>query len=387
MSRSPRSDDHGRRLCDCRDGRLTRRQLIVRAGALGLYATTLGHLLAACGDDDAEPAASPAPSAAADPQGTAVLLNFPGWIGETELKDFSREFPGAKVKMSTNLPNSIAGVVQLIKNNPGAYDMALGDPAFVGQAKAAGVYQEPDWSLLPNLAKVDRRFRDAYPDAPPTDWGMDVLAYRKDIVEEAVTSWADFWALAPKYSGQLVIEDLDRATIAMALKYLGHSGNSTNEEEIRAAGDALIELKPHLQAVTSVGAGSGLAKGTIAMAHCINYEAAFAQGENENVAWVIPAEGTFGYVEGFVPLLPSEHLDVVHAFLDFHLSPEVYAGFINTTGSAWVMPAAEEFLDQGLLDTSALRPTAEQLDQVEWTKYIGEATVIYGQVWQEFKAA
>jgi len=350
---------------------------------------SLASLVSACGGSDSESAdgASASPSVAADPKGTAVFLTFPGWIGSTQLADFSKAYPGAKVKLSTNLPSSIAGVVQLIKNNPGAYDIGLGDPAFVGQAKAAGVYQAPDWSLIPNIEKVDQRFRTAYPDALPTDWGIDVLAYRKDIVTEPVTSWADLWALAPKYSGQIVVQDLDRDTIAMALKYLGYSGNSTNEAEINEAGQALIELKPDLQAITSINAGSGLAKGSIAMAHCINYEAALAQAANENVAWVIPEEGSFGYVEGFVPLTPSEHLDVVYAFLNFSMEPEIYGDFINTTGSSWVSAAAEPYIKKSLLNTPALKPTAEQLDMVEWTKFIGEATVYYGKVWQEFKAA
>ena len=80
-----------------------------------------------------------------------MLLNFPGWIGADELSNFHKQFPDAKIKMSTNIPSSISGVVQLIKNNPGAYDMALGDNSFVGQAKAAGVWQAPDWSLIPNM--------------------------------------------------------------------------------------------------------------------------------------------------------------------------------------------------------------------------------------------
>jgi len=347
----------------------------------------LAGLVSACGGSESGGETSASPSVAADPNGTAVFLTFPGWIGSTQLADFSEAYPGAKVKLSTNLPSSIAGVVQLIKNNPGAYDIGLGDPAFVGQAKAAGVYQAPDWSLIPNIEKVDQRFRTAYPDALPTDWGIDVLAYRKDIVTEPVTSWADLWALAPKYSGQIVVQDLDRDTIAMALKYLGYSGNSTNEAEINEAGQALIELKPDLQAITSINAGSGLAKGSIAMAHCINYEAALAQAANENVAWVIPEEGSFGYVEGFVPLPPSEHLDVVYAFLNFSMEPEIYGDFINTTGSSWVSAAAEPYIKKSLLNTPALKPTSEQLDMVEWTKFIGEATVYYGKVWQEFKAA
>lgn len=381
---------HSSKYPDWLNAPITRREVLRRGAALAAIPAlggSLAGLLSACGGSESTGETSTSPSVAADPKGTAVFLTFPGWIGSTQLADFSNAYPGAKVKLSTNLPSSIAGVVQLIKNNPGAYDIGLGDPAFVGQAKAAGVYQEPDWSRIPNIEKVDQRFRTAYPDALPTDWGIDVLAYRKDIVTEPVTGWADLWKLGPKYSGQLVVQDLDRDTIAMALKYLGYSGNSTSEAELKEAQAALIELKPYLQAITSINVGAGLAKGSIAMAHTINYEAALAQKADKNVEWIIPDEGSFGYVEGFVPLKPSDHLDVVYPFLNFSMEPKIYGDFINTTGSSWVSAAAEPYIDKAMLDTPALKPTPEQLDKVEWTKFIGEATVLYGEVWQAFKAA
>ncbi len=159
------------------------------------------------------------------------------------------------------------------------------------------------------------------------------------------------------------------------------------QAEIKEAQSALIELKPYLQAITSLNVGTGLAKGSIAIAHTINYEAALAQDANDNVEFILPEEGSFGYVEGFVPLTPSEHLDVVYAFLNFSMEPKVYADFINTTGSSWTSSAAEPYIKKALLNKPALKPTPEQLDQVEWTKFIGEATVYYGQAWQEFKAA
>ena len=316
-----------------------------------------------------------------------MLLNFPGWIGADELSSFHKQFPDAKIKMSTNIPSSISGVVQLIKNSPGAYDMALGDNSFVGQAKAAGVWQPPDWSLIPNIKNVDQRFRTAYPDALPNDWGLYGIAYRKDLVKEPLTSWKDFWALVPKYDGQVVVGDVDRGTLGVALKYLGYSANSKNEAEVNAAKDALIKIKPNLQAITSLNIATGLAKGSIAFALCGNWDAAPAMAENKNVAWVIPSEGTIAYVEGFVALKPSEHLDVTYAFLNFHMDPRNYADFVNTTSSSWVSSAADQYIQPSLVQNAVLKPTAAELDKTEWTQYLGPATVYYNQAWEAFKAA
>ena len=81
---------------------------------------------------------------------------------------------------------------------------------------------------------------------------------------------------------------------------------------------------------------TGLAKGEIVMAHCYNYDVAVAQQSSKNIAWVVPTEGTVGYVEGFIPIAGAKHLDTAYAFLNYHLDPKVYATFVNATGSSWV---------------------------------------------------
>ena len=60
-----RSDAASRFVDDIKNGRMTRRQLLVRASALGLSLTAAGSFLAACGGDSgttASPSASGAPA-------------------------------------------------------------------------------------------------------------------------------------------------------------------------------------------------------------------------------------------------------------------------------------------------------------------------------------
>jgi spermidine/putrescine transport system substrate-binding protein len=367
---------------------LSRRQFLVRGAVVLAVPSVAGSVLAACGGSSSGPATSASPSSPANPVGTAVISNFPGWIGPTEVADFHKRYPQARVHMNTSMPSTIAGTVELIKNSPGAYDGALGDIPTLGQMQAAGVYQKPDWSAVPNLANVDAVYRRAYPDAFPNDYGFSVIGYRKDIVSKPPSSWADFWKLASTdYSGRVTMEDLDRPTLGVALKYLGYSANTRSAAELNSASEALIRLKPHLLALQSVNVSTDLAKGVIAMAHCYNYDVAVAQQSSDKVAWLVPEEGTVGYIEGFVPIKGSEQLDVVYAFLDFHLEPKVYATFVNATGSSWVMSDAEPYLDAGLRRSAPLKPTAAQLAKIEWTEFLGEATALWAAAWQKFKAA
>lgn len=367
---------------------ISRRQFLARTALALSVPAFAGSVLAACGSSSPSSSGAASPSAGATPTGQAVVSNFPDWIGPNEVTDFHKQFPQASVYMNTSMPSTIAGTVELLKNNPGAYDVALGDLPTLGQMKAAGVYQVPDWSAMPNLSYVDAVYRHDYPDAVPNDYGFGVIGYRKDLVTEPLTSWADFWNLAStKYSGKVTVEDLDRATLGIALKYLGFSANSTSQAQLNQAAQALIRLKPHLLAAESVNVSTGLAKGSIVMAHCYNYDVAVAQQSSKDVAWVMPTEGTVGYIEGFIPVKGGNHLDVAYEFLNFHLQPKEYATFVNATGSSWVEAAADPYITPGLLHSTALKPTAAQLAKVEWTAFVGAATSLWSTAWAKFEAA
>jgi spermidine/putrescine transport system substrate-binding protein len=381
------ADSENRDFTTLAHANLTRRQFVKRAAMLAALPSAMTFAQACGSSGSPSSTASPSPSEITNPTGTAVLLDYPGWIGANELKDYHAAFPQASVKLNTNVPTTLSGYIQMIKNNPKAYDMSLADNSQVDQAKAAGVYQAPTWGSIPNIKNVDQTFRTAYPDAPPNDYGKIIIVYRKDMVSPAPTSWADFWKLAPKYSGKVTVLDLDRDTIGSALKYQGYSGNSTSEAELKKALDALIQLKPSLQAITSIDIAKNLAKGSIAMAMTFDFDAALGAASNKNVDWVMPEEGAVAYLEGFMPVKGSDHLDVVYSFLNFHLEPKNYADFVNTTGSSWVMPSAEPYIDPAIRNAPSLRPDPEIVAKVEFEKYLGEATALWTKTWEQFLAA
>ena len=319
--------------------------------------------------------------------GDAVLLNYPGWIGKSEEKGFSARFPGAKITVSTEVPDS-GSYAQFVKSRPGAFDFFLGDVASVAQAKAAGVFQQMDFSKVPNIKNIAPKYRRDYPDAMPNDTGKVVIGYRKDLVKATIHSWADFWKLAPKLDGRVTMLDIDGDTIGVGLKYLGYSVNSTNAEEYAKATAALIKIKPNLQAVTSKDLAKKLAGGQIAMCTCFDYDIAAAQGKSKNIAWVIPDEGTTGYLEGFIPVKGTKKLDLVHQFMNFHLEPKNYADFINATGSSWLMPAAEKYIKPSIRSSEVLAPTARARKLVEYGGFRGaKGTQALAKAWAEFKAA
>jgi spermidine/putrescine transport system substrate-binding protein len=375
---------------------LSRRHLLGRAARFGIGLPTAAWLLEACGGQEAgtsggdTPAASGVQSGAAPPQnvsGTAVLLNYQGWIGEDEVGAFEQHYPNATIKQAPDNSSSIGAKVQIIKNSSGSYDFSLGDQSFVGQAVLAGIIQDPDWSHIPNIKYVDESFRTAFEHGIPTDYGKVGIGYRKDLVSEPITGWKDVWELAPKYSGQIVFLDLDRDCMGSALKYLGYSGNSTNHDELDRCAEALISIKPHLEALKAYNVGTGLVKGTTAIGMDWDFDIALAKQKNDEIEWVLPEEGAVAYLEGWVAMKDTANIEVVEAFMNWHLDPRQYADFVNTTGTAYVEDAAKTYIKPSIAENPILFPDEAVLANVEYEKFLGEATAEWARVWDEFKSA
>lgn len=318
--------------------------------------------------------------------GTIVLDNYPDWIGPKEIPAFEHLHSGVTVKQVTNATSSSAQVVLNFKS--GQYDLLLSDTSDVGQALAAGVLQPVDFSRIPNISKVEKHFREAYSHGIPTDYGKVGIGYRPDIVGEEITSWHDVWRLAPKLSGQIVFIDLERDTMGSTLKYLGYSSNTTSPTALNKCKEALIQIKPHLKAFLNTNVGQGLVDGSTAIAMDWDYDVAVNQRSNTKIEWVAPEEGMHAYLEGFSAAKSTKHLDLVEEFMNFMLEPKEYADFVNSTGTAYVVPSASPLIKRSISHNSILEPDEAVLRKVEFDRYLGaKGVVLWANVWQEVKAA
>ncbi len=365
---------------------LSRRALLRQAAVAGVGLPTAGALLAACGGSSSGSASSKSAASGGSMSGQIVLNNYPDWIGPHEISTFQKLHPGATVKQVTNATSSSAEVVLAFKS--GQYDFLLADTSDAGQASAAGVLQTLDFAKIPNIANVTQSFRTAYPWGIPTDYGKVGIGYRPDIVGEKITSWHDVWRLAPKVSGQVVFIDLERDTMGSTLKYLGYSSNTVDPKALTACKNAVISIKPHLKAFLNTNVGQGLINGTTAIAMDWDYDVALNKAQQPKIEWVEPTEGMHAYLEGFSAAKSTKHLDLVSAFMNFLLEPSQYAQFVNTTGTAYVVPKATPFIKASIAKNPILVPNETTLKKVEFDRYLGGAgATLWANTWQEIKAA
>ena len=359
--------------------RMTRRQALARGAGGLLGAGMMGSALDALGGTAV---------AAGSLTGTLTLLTYPGWYGPKELTGFSKLHKGVTVKTAVSGTTGAAAQIAQISQNPGAFDLTLAGVPVSSQLKLANLLQPFDAAAVPNLGLVGSTFRKAFPWGIPTDFGKTGFAYRKDLIKERPTSWHELWALAKKYSGKTTMIKYDSDIQGSALKYLGYSVNTKVQSQLQAMQNALLEIKPHLQAILETDYSKALIQGTAWMAIDYDYDIATAQGHNKNIVWVAPKEGMAAYLEGWVALKGSKHLTLDWELMNYHLASKNYASFVNATGTAYVEQGAEPYIMKSIASNPSLRYSPSQLARVEFEKYLGPAQTAYrGKLWEAFLAA
>ena len=361
--------------------RLQRRELLLRAAA---GATVLSGLALADG--------APAVFAADDAlSGTIQFSNYPGWIGKRTIPAFEKANPGVKVKQSSD-SGSFVSLLPKLKAQPGLFDMALAGINEVQRGIAAGVVDKLDFKNIPNSKMIDKKFLGTAVNKSgdyfiPTDYGKTGIAIRTDLVHEPISSWADLWKVAPKYSGKIYVYDFAKDLLSTALLKLGYSANDTNKDHIAAAGKELQKLKPHIGNLGTNGIGAALVNGSAAISVTYDYDAYQAALKNKHIRWINPKEGMAAYLEGWVALKGHNLQSEIEAFIDFALQPKYYADFVRDNSTAWTIPAARRYLPAGLAKSPILFPSQSVLRTVQFEAYLGAAEQHYDRAYTEFKAS
>jgi spermidine/putrescine transport system substrate-binding protein len=378
---------------------LSRRRFLAMSALVGPAA-----MLAACGDDGSTdqgatddtaggsgstaPGSSPAAGSAAAAgavTGTLNFLNFTGWAGPTTYADFAALFPGASV-------NEIAwasadDTVTKAKDRAGDIDVVLVDGTTFPRLEALGVLAE--LGEMPNLAFVADQYKGNGWDPEdrffaPTDHGRTGIVYRRDLMTTPPTSWADFYALAPEYSGKVAMLDYQLSVMNNTMKMLGHPVGSVDQAHLDEVLAKLTELKPHLLAIETE-VGTTVANGDAVMAMCDAYDAQTALTSNPEVVFVDPSEGQVGYLEGLA-ILDGPRNDLARAFVNFFLEPANYAAFINNVASPYVQPD-NAGIDEVLRTSPVINPPADVVGRLEYHTFLGENQPLWDAAWDAFKAA
>lgn len=178
-------------------------------------------------------------------QMSLYILNWGDYIDEDKLEEFRAGHPEIDVHYETMTSNEEM-LVQLQSPNC-IYDVCFPSDYTITKLLKLDLLQKLDLSKLSNYDNTDPRFLSLEfdPDneySVPYMWGTVGILYNKTMVQEPVDSWSILWD--ERYSKQILMYDSVRDSMAVALKKLGYSLNTTNKDEIAAAEAELTAQKP-----------------------------------------------------------------------------------------------------------------------------------------------
>ena len=173
----------------------------------------------------------------------------------------------------------------------------------------------------------------------------------------------------------------------VALKYLGYSINTNNENEIREAYDLLVKQKPDVQAYLVDEARDEVVAGNATMAVVYSGEAYLGNEYNEDLAYVIPKEGSNVWLDSWCMTKNCDNVDAAQQFLDFLCREDIakinfeYIYYSTPNDAVIESLSDEERADEALVPADDATENCEVCVQTE-----PEITEMMNELWKELKA-
>lgn len=277
-----------------------------------------------------------------------------------------------------------------IMSNSVQYDVAMCSDYIITALADQGKLEEIDPSKLKNYEHIGESYLSPSfdPDnkwSVPYSWGGIGILVNRDAVDTPIESYADLWDSS--LEDQIAFTDDERMALCITNLVNGNDFNTTDENEIRQAGEKLTELLPNIHAFTYNDYKLMLngEANVLVFATGSEYKAAKEMG---NWEFVIPKEGMHAFIDSYV-IPKGANEDAAYAYIDAIISEEYLTrngeetnwgyGYCNTLVKDDALKAG---ISSDLMDIAYPDVDSSSLHYME---NIGDASLIYDEVWTEMK--
>ncbi len=175
----------------------------------------------------------------------------------------------------------------------------------------------------------------------PYFWGSVGIVYdTTKVTEEELDEKGFAIFLDEKYKGDIYLYDSERDSFMMALKNLGYSMNTENEDELNEAYEWLktcVEtMEPEIVTDEII---DNMAQGRKAMGLIYSGDAAYVMSENEDMGYYMPNEGTNLWCDAMVIPSNAKNIELAHVFMNYVSSYD--AAYENSDYVGYTSPNSE----------------------------------------------
>ena len=321
-------------------------------------------------------------------QQTLNVFNWGDYIDRDLIKDFEKEY---NIRVVYEEFDTNEDMYVKIAENSGKYDVAIPSDYMIRKMLNEDMLYPIDFSKITHYADIEDRHKNLSfdPDnkySVPYMWGTVGICYNTTMVDpgDDVESWDILWN--PKYEKKIFMLNSIRDSIGITLKRLGYSLNTKVESEILDARDALLQQKPLVLSYVGDEMKDKMVAEEAAMTVAWSGDAALCISENEDLAYVIPREGSNIWVDSMVIPKTAQNVDGAHLFIDFMCRPDVGLANVEYIEYASPLKTVREALPEEITSDITFYPGIDDLQNCEVFEDLSDSMELYDRVWTEVLA-
>ncbi len=206
------------------------------------------------------------------------------------------------------------------------YDVIIPSDYMIGRLIKEGYLAELNFDNIPNYKYIDEKYKNTKYDpenkySVPYNVGMVGVIYNTTVVEGTPDSWDLMWN--EQYKGKILNFNNSRDAFAISQFYQGIDINTENKEDWDKAYEMLAKQKSLLQSYVMDEVFNKMESGEAAVAPYYAGDFFTMYGNNEDLAFYYPKEGTNQFIDAACVLKDSKNKEAAELYINFLLDPEI----------------------------------------------------------------
>jgi spermidine/putrescine-binding protein len=293
-------------------------------------------------------------------QQTLNIYNWSDYIDEVTIPRFQALF---NTRVNYDVYSSNEDLLAKMRAGPTQYDIIVPTNQFIPTYRRLGLLQPLRQDLIPNLVNLDRAFVETDYDPGnkytiPWQWGTTGIGYNTKRIPGKVDSWTALYEPNKSLGGRISILREVTDLIGCTLIYLGKNPNSTKDGDLQQVVRTFKDLRRKVKQLkfSSDTYIDQLASGETWLAHGWSGDVFQARGDNADISYVIPKEGSLQWADVMCVPKDAPHPDNAARFMNYVLHPKTAARISKYVSYGTPVPLAKALLPPEQLNDPGIYP-------------------------------